>query len=222
MRYTMGERLKARARQLGMHAGKVAELARVNRSFVYDIMRGRSQNPDFDKLDAVAAVLKVERNWLIHGMGNVEGEAPLLDNPDNALVAIPHVSVTSSMASANIVDAEPNYRRPYRFQRSWIRHDLKADPAKLRVMQIEGDSMMPTLHDGDVVLVDTGRRSPTPPGIFVLHDGLAFGAKRLELIPNSDRPRIRIISDNPRYAPHEGTADEVNIIGRVRWVAREI
>ena len=27
--------------------------------------------------------------------------------------------------------------------------------------------MMPTLHDGDIVLVDLGRRTPTPPGVFV-------------------------------------------------------
>ena len=58
-----------------------------------------------------------------------------------------------------------------RFERSWIKHDLRADPANLRIMHVEGDSMMPTLHDGDIVLVDLGRRSPTPPGIFVLHDG---------------------------------------------------
>jgi hypothetical protein len=45
------------------------------------------------------------------------------------------------------------------------------------------------------VLVDLGRRSPTPPGIFVLHDGMGLVAKRLEYIPNSDPPRVRIISD---------------------------
>jgi phage repressor protein C with HTH and peptisase S24 domain len=89
-------------------------------------------------------------------------------------------------------------------------------------MHVEGDSMMPTLHDGDIVLVDLGRRAPTPPGIFVLHDGMGLVAKRLEHIPNSDPPRVRIISDNPLYKPYEGSGDEVNIIGRIRWFAREM
>ena len=58
--------------------------------------------------------------------------------------------------------------------------------------------MMPTLHDGDIVLV--GRRTPTPPGVFVLYDGMGLVAKRVEHITNSDPPRVRIISDNPLQA----------------------
>jgi len=44
----------------------------------------------------------------------------------------------------------------------------------------------------------------------------------LEQIPNSEPPRVRIISDNPLYKPHEGSGEEVNIIGRIRWFAREM
>jgi len=61
----MADRLRARSRQLGMTAGRVAELAGINRSFVYDIMRGRSENPNLEKLDQVAQTLNVERNWLL-------------------------------------------------------------------------------------------------------------------------------------------------------------
>ena len=39
------------------------------------------------------------------------------------------------------------------------------------------------------VLVDLGRRAPTPPGIILLHEGMGLVAKRLEHIPNSDPPR---------------------------------
>lgn len=222
MRYTMADRLRARCRQLGLNAGRVAELARVNRSFVYDIMRGRSENPNLEKLDQVARVLKVERDWLLSGMGAVEGEAPMPESPDDAVVSVPYVAVRPSMGGGVVVDDEPDHGRPHLFHRAWIRHELRADPANLRVMEVEGDSMLPTLHDRDVVLVDMGRRLPSPPGIFVLHDGMGLVAKRLEHIPHTDPPRVRIISDNDRYAPYEATADEVNIVGRVRWFAREM
>ena len=71
MRYTMADRLKARCRQLGLNAAQVGEIAGVNRTFVYDIMRGKSANPNLAKLDRVAQAPKVERNWLIHGMREV-------------------------------------------------------------------------------------------------------------------------------------------------------
>ena len=193
----------------------------VNRSFVYDIMRGRSEHPTLERLDRVAEVLKVERRWLLHGLGEVEGEPPILEDPDQAFVAISSVAVTASMGGGAVVEFEED-GRPYHFQRSWIRHKLRAKAADLRIMHVEGDSMLPTLHHGDIVLVDLARRAPTPPGIFVLHDGMGLVAKRLDHIPNTEPPRVRILSDNPLYAPYEGTAEEVNIIGRIRWFAREI
>lgn len=222
MRSTMAERLRARIRQLGLNAGQVAELAGTNRSFVYDIMRGRSENPNLDKLDQVSKVLKVERNWLLHGMGEVEGESPILDDPDEMFVAIASVSVKPAMGGGAVVEDQPPPGRPYHFQKSWIKHSLRADPANLRIMHVEGDSMMPTLKDSDIVLVDLSRRAPTPPGVFVLHDGLGLVAKRLEHIPNSEPPRVRVISDNSFYSPYECTCDEINIVGRIRWFAREL
>ena len=47
-------------------------------------------------------------------------------------------------------------------------------------------------------------------------------AKRLEHIPNSEPLAFRVISDNPRYPAYERTADEIRIIGSIRWFAREI
>ena len=46
---------------------------------------------------------------------------------------------------------------------------------------------MPTLHDGDIVLVDLGRRTPTPPGTFVLHDGMGLVAKHWSKSPTASR-----------------------------------
>lgn len=223
MHLTLADRIQARTRQLGLSAAQVAAIAGVNRSFVYDILRGRSEKPNLARLDQLARALKVERNWLLHGLGEVEGERPIVENPDDVFVAIPYVNVRPSMGGGNIADDEPTYGRPYHFQKSWLHHDLKADPRNLCIMRVEGDSMSPTLLDGDTVLVDMSKRAPTPPGIFVLHDGLGLVAKRLERsLGSGDTIRYRIVSDNERYTPYEVTEDEIQIIGRVRWFSREI
>lgn len=222
MQTTIAERLRARARQLGLNPPQIAAQAGVNRSFVYDILRGRSENPNLEKLDRLAEVLKVDRDWLRDGIGEVEGDEPTMLHPDGIYVAVPYATVRPAMGGGTTVEIEPDHGKPYHFQKSWITNGLRADPAKLRIMHVVGDSMEPTLKDGDIVLVDMDRAAPTPPGVFVLHDGIGLVAKRLEHIPNSDPPIVKVISDNKTYSLYERTADEVNIVGRVRWFAREI
>ena len=218
----MHERLRARIRQLGMSVAEVAREAGVNRSFVYDILRGRSQVPNLEKLTRVAKVVKVEPDWLLTGKGRVTGGDPITEDYHNEFVAIQYAAVRPSMGGGAIVDDDGRPGRDFHFRRAWIRDRLRAAPSMLRVMAVQGDSMMPTLNDGDVILVDMNQRNPIPPGVFVLHDGMGLVAKRLEHVPMSDPPRVRIISDNLRYTPYECMADEANIIGRVRWYGREL
>ena len=221
--HSLADRLRARAHQLGLSPAHVAEMAGVNRSFVYDILRGRSTRPGIEKLGEVARVLKVDLDWLIHGIGEVEGTPPFLEGADEAFVSIAHASARPSMGGGAVIeDHAETAGRAYHFRRSWIRNDLKASPSQLRIMHVEGDSMVPTLLAGDTVLVDMARRAPVPPGIFVLDDGMGLVAKRLEHIPNSDPPAVRVISDNKHYPEYERTADEIHIVGRIRWFAREI
>jgi phage repressor protein C with HTH and peptisase S24 domain len=221
--HTLADRLRARSDQLGLAPAHVAEMAGVNRSFVYDILRGRSTKPAIDRLAEVARVLKVERDWLIHGIGSVEGPSPFIENPDDEFVTIAHATPRPSMGGGAVVTEDGDTPgRAYHFRRSWIRDSLKAQPSQLRIMHVEGDSMAPTLLSGDAVLVDMSRRLPNPPGIFVLDDGLGLVAKRLEHIPNSDPPAVRVISDNKHYPEYERTAEEIHIVGRIRWFAREI
>ena len=221
MAHTLADRLRSRTRQMGLNAAQLAALAGVNRSFVYDILRGRSAHPRLETLQQVADVLRCDTGWLLHGAGDVEGESPFVEDPDETFVAIPHAGARVSMGGG-MTDEEAPPGRNYHFRRAWIRNTLKAPPSMLRILHVEGDSMAPTLLDGDTVLVDMSRTAPNPPGIFVVHDGMGLVAKRLEHVPNSDPARVRIISDNPLYTPYEGVAGEINILGRIRWFAREV
>ena len=222
MSVLMHERLRARIRQLGMSVADVARAAGVNRSFVYDILRGRSQVPNLEKLTRIAQVVKVDLEWLLSGKGRVEGDDPINEDYQNDFVAIQYASARPSMGGGAIVEDEHSVGRDFHFRRSWIRDRLKAAPSMMRVMGVKGDSMTPTLQDGDVVLVDMNQRSPVPPGVFVLHDGMGLVAKRLEYVPMSEPSRVRIISDNQQYSTYECTSEEVNIVGRVRWYGREM
>lgn len=101
-----------------------------------------------------------------------------------------------------------------------VRGYSTAPAIELRIITVMGDSMEPTLQPGQRVLVDTGDRKPSPPGIFVVWDGLGFVVKRIEFMAHSDPPRVRISSDNPKYTAYERVLGEAYIQGRVlgKWL----
>lgn len=103
-----------------------------------------------------------------------------------------------------------------------VRTQLGARPDELRVVEVEGPSMLPMLESGDQVLVNIAKRNPSQPGIFCLFDGFGIVCKLVERIRGTDPPMLRIISANPLFKPDEVTEEEAHIIGRVVWFARRL
>ena len=100
----------------------------------------------------------------------------------------------------------------FRFSARWLRGQ-GLDPAMLSAIVVAGDSMEPTLRDGDEILVD---RTPRPlrDGIHVVRVEDAVLVKRLD----TGRPGvIALLSDNPAYRALELPAGEVQVVGRVVW-----
>ena len=98
-----------------------------------------------------------------------------------------------------------------RFSARWLKaNGLSA--AMLSAIEVEGDSMEPTLRDGDEILVD---RTPRPlrSGIHVLRLDDVLLVKRIERAGEA----LRLISDNRAYPEIERAANEVEIVGRVVW-----
>ena len=103
-----------------------------------------------------------------------------------------------------------------------VRHEFRARAEDLHIVTIDGDAMEPLLSTGDRIMVDTSRRVPVPPGIFVIWDGMGPVAKRVEHVPNSEPATNSIRSVNPDYPNYERQAEEVNIVGRVVWAAKRL
>lgn len=100
MSVPMHERLRARLCQLGMNVATLAREAHVNRSFVYDILRGKSQVPNLEKLTRIAAVVKVDLEWLLSGKGRVDGDDPITEEYHNDFVAIQYAHARHRWAVA--------------------------------------------------------------------------------------------------------------------------
>lgn len=215
----IGHRLRLEMKRQGISSAELAKRAEVKTSFIYDIISGKSANPSTIKLARVADILGVSLSYLAGGPENIA--APSRSKTQQDYVTVPRIAVDASAGGGSVISEEKE-GESYYFRKEWIRESLGAEPSGLRMLYVRGDSMEPTLCHNDIILVDTARKTPSPPGIFVLFDGYGLVAKHVEYAAGSKGQRLRIISDNPQYSTYERSADEAIIIGRVVWFAREI
>lgn len=126
-------------------------------------------------------------------------------------VEVPRLALGASAGSGAVALGEEAIGA-FRFSARWLRGQ-GLDPAMLSAIAVAGDSMEPTLRDGDEILVD---RTPRPlrDGVHVVRLDDTLLVKRLD----SGRPgRVVLLSDNPAYRPVDLAAEDVALVGRVVW-----
>lgn len=110
----------------------------------------------------------------------------------------------------------------FAFKESWLRRLCRGGPSSLSLIGVQGDSMYPTLSEGDDILVDENDNAERlRDGIYVLKRDDALMVKRLAVNPFAKTVTIK--SDNPAY-PEWRDCDlaTLEIIGRVVWAARKV
>jgi phage repressor protein C with HTH and peptisase S24 domain len=157
---------------------------------------------------------------------NAAGERPLVPTAarggaDARSLRIDELDVRAS-AGAGLIGDNEKVIAEWQVPTGVVRGYSTAPASEMRIITVMGDSMEPTLLPGQRVLVDTGDRKPSPPGIFVVWDGLGLVIKRVQMVPHSEPARVRITSDNGKYESYERSIEEAYIQGRVigqwRWL----
>jgi len=128
-----------------------------------------------------------------------------------AWAEIPRLALDASAGPGTLAAGEEAIGA-IRFQSRWLRQQ-GLDPARLSAIAVAGDSMEPTLRDGDEILVDTASRSLRD-GIHVVRLDDALLVKRIALGRGG---AVSLVSDNPAYRPIEAGPGDVEVIGKVVW-----
>lgn len=110
------------------------------------------------------------------------------------------------------------------FRRQWICQELRANPSDLCLIDVDGESMEPTLRTGDMILLDRRKARVVPcDGIYVLRMRESLIVKRLQKLPGN---KAKVTSDNPAYGEFflslDAQNEELSIIGRVVWSGRRM
>jgi phage repressor protein C with HTH and peptisase S24 domain len=138
-----------------------------------------------------------------------------------SLVSISRSAVRASAGPGALPSEEAS--RPYfAFDERWLRKLTGAVHTDLTLIRVEGDSMSPTLQDGDDIMVDRGDGADRlRDGIYVLRIDEALVVKRLAIHPISKK--ITVQSDNPAFSDWpDCDPAELGCIGRVIWTGRRV
>ena len=89
----------------------------------------------------------------------------------------------------------------------------------IEAINVMGDSMEPTLNDGNVVFIDRNQTTINRGGIYVVSTPGGLFIKRLQLKSNG---MIDLISDNSAYGIESVDSENLNVIGKVVGAVSEI
>jgi phage repressor protein C with HTH and peptisase S24 domain len=200
-------------RERGEDYASLSRLIGRNAAYVQQyIKRGTPKRLDERDRRLLARYFGVDEAML----GGLPAEPPR----EAGLVPIRRLDLGAS-AGPGALDAEEIARGSMAFDPSWLRRLGVGDAALLSLIRVEGDSMSPTLSDGDEILVDGGdSASRLRDGIYVLRIDDALVVKRLALGPGK---RVSVRSDNDAY-PGWPDCDpsSIDLVGRVIWSGRRI
>lgn len=136
-----------------------------------------------------------------------------------AITYIPRIDIAASAGPGGIAEIEEQ-GRPLGLDPALLRDLGVRRPALLSIIRVLGDSMEPTLREGDDILVDRGISVPRWGAIHVLRLDDMLVVKRLL---RDGKKGCVIRSDNMAYADirveDPGT---ISLIGRVLWCGRRL
>ncbi|MFM2022545.1 MAG: hypothetical protein RJB02_2253 [Pseudomonadota bacterium] len=137
------------------------------------------------------------------------------------LVHIPILDVEASAGYGALTGSEGNSAQ-FGFDERWLRRLTASKASNLSIIGVLGDSMEPTLHDGDEVMVDLGDgQARLRDGIYVLRMDDMLSVKRIAIEPQGKR--VSVLSDNPTYPSWRGLEKRMlNVVGRVLWFGRTL
>ncbi|KKW92367.1 S24 family peptidase [Sphingobium chungbukense] len=182
------------------------------------IKRGSPRKLDEEDRRILARYFGVAEQML--GGSTVRPETPAKMRSLPAVITVPRLSLGAS-AGPGSLDEDERTAGVMAFDANWLRH-LGVRPQKISIIRVDGESMAPTLSDGDEIMVDHDDDAiRLRDGVYVLRlDGVLM-VKRVAMGPR--RGLFSVLSDNPHY-PDWIDIDPalVMIVGRVVWTGRRL
>ena len=187
----LSERIKLVRKSLKCETQKdFSELVNFPFSRVQDIERGKVKELKASELETLQENFLINSWWLLTGKGEMFISNDTTKNSDNYFIDLLNVRAGAGEGIYNYVIETVD---TISLDKSFFRTPINTN--KVKGIQVDGDSMEPTLRDGDYVLIDENINFGTN-GIYAIQYGGQILIKRLQFKMDGT---ILIISDNDKY-----------------------
>lgn len=199
----------------------LADLLGVQRS---SISAYKNRGVPKDKLIIFSQKYNVDLAWLESGQENGSAVQPLEQTNDNDLVRLEVLDVQVSAGNGTMLDGE---LMPVTLAIEYAKSALGSgalpylEKEHIKITNIRGDSMAPTIESGDLLFVDISQPYFNGDGIYVFNYNGFNHVKRLQHAGNC----LLVLSDNPQYKTWEIRLDNeelFHVAGRVVFVSGKI
>lgn len=215
---TIGTRIKFARDQLGHTQKEFSETLEISRNAILkyeqDIMM-----PGGQVFIAIHQHTGINPTWLLLGEGDPFKTTQPTTQCDVDTVMIPKVAARLAAGMGSIETDGKNIGM-YSFRSDWIHK--KGNVSQMVLMDVTGDSMLPDIKNGDMVLIDQGKTDILAYGYYAVGVEDAIYIKELRTKPG----QLILHSLNKEYEDIivDTTIEQlspVRIIGRVIWWCRE-
>lgn len=224
------ERIQQKLDEKNLKQADIARATGKSSAAVTKWLRGENV-PKTEALKQIAKLLNVDDEWLLTGKGSSSATPHLtpIETWDDSTpleedeVEIPFFKDFSFACGSGAINEHiANEKRKLRMSKATLRN-LSISKENAVAATASGDSMSPTIQDGDTIHIDLGRREIKDGRIFVICIGGLHYAKRLYNMPFGG---VRIVSDNSVEFPEqvltaaERVEQDFQIYGWVWQIAR--
>jgi phage repressor protein C with HTH and peptisase S24 domain len=220
---TMADRLKLALKVRGMTPADLIQQKVLSRAGVYFLLDGttKAEGVKAATITKLCKVLRIERDWLLTGRGQMDAIDQPQDDADWSDVR--GYAQAIGLGSGPEADEYAETHK-LKFRRESLA-GKRLSSHRLAVMYGAGDSMLPRIKAGDAILFDQDDVRPRDGYVYVVlvpgAGGKEYQAKRCMILDDA----VYFVADNPagdhNWRKPKRMDDKqlpVQIIGRVRWI----
>ncbi len=168
-------------------------------------MKKRNSIP-FKEIMEFCATKKLSINWLFFDQA-----IDMLAEETEKYFQIHYFSDVRASAGGGAFTFDENYE-VLTVDKTILSNIVSTSSQEIEAINVDGESMEPTLQDGSIVFIDRTQTNINKDGIYIASTTAGLFIKRIRQRADG---MIELISDNKAYSPETMLPEEVQIVGRV-------